>query len=136
MIDFIFSEEQYQQLKEAYNHAFFASNLQDLINIKSLLNAAERVCFYLPQTLRKIVQSNLSITSRLLNIIILNPCKQSTKISPHNNPFYLINLLCTISQQLTTSAPKSPYQIIYLKANNLILNCINEISNYFFKKTL
>lgn len=135
MIDFIFSEEQYSQLKKAYNDALFANKHHNLVDTKSLIYAAEQFCFYLPSPLRKILKNNLNTADRLLNIIIIGRAKQPTKTMPNNNPFYLINLLCTISQQLTTNAPKSPYQIIYLKANNLILNCIDEISNYFFKKT-
>ena len=61
MIDFIFSEEQYRQLKEAYNRVLFANNRQDLIDVKSLVYTAEQSCFRLPTPLRKVVKNNLNI---------------------------------------------------------------------------
>jgi hypothetical protein len=132
MIDFIFSEEQYQQLKQAYNEVIFINNQQSLIDAKSLIYILEQNIFRLPPTLHRKIKNNLNIVGRLLNIIIINS-PPSLKIKPYSNPLYFIKLLSNTSQQLTSNLPKSPYQIICLKANNLILNCIEAICDYFLK---
>ena len=53
-----------------------------------------------------------------------------------NNPFSLLNFLCNISKTLTSISIKSPYQIMYLKSNSFILDCIVKISNYFETKNI
>ena len=136
MDNFIFTEQQYLQLKNAYEHFMGISPETILSDISSLISLLEYNNFNLPLILQNKVLNNLSTAYEIISVVFNDkPTHQQIQMH-HQNPFNLIKPLCQISINLTKYEFKSPYQIILLKANNFILKCIDIVCDYFSNKPL
>lgn len=132
MNDFILSDYQYANLKSEYDKQITTDPTAPISLLNSIIKSLENNGFLMPINLQKIILSNLLQAQQLLQI--LNSTNKHSSIQLKNNPFSLIYHLSILSNQLTSHPFKSAYQLIYLKANNLIIKSISQVCGYFIKK--
>ena len=132
-IDFIFDENDYRHLKKEYdkNLAIDANIAYDLNRLTLTLESNN---FQMPIMLQNDILNTLSQALDILNI--LHPGVKGHPQHLNNNIFEFINVLSQISIKLNSHSIKSAYQILYLKTNDLLLDCINKISKHFSNKKL
>ena len=131
-IDFIFNNNQYNKLKQEYDKFLNPKTEFCISALTSIINKLHINSFQLPLNLQNQILDKLLRAQEILNIIHLT--HPSSQIKFLNNPFNLIYNLITLSIQLNSYSFKSPYQILYLKSNDLISQSIQQISNYFMNK--
>lgn len=133
-IDFVFNDNQYQQLRNEYQKTLTPTTKTHITLLNNIIETLKCNNFQMPLSLQNQILSNLSNAKQILEI--LNTTSTPTIPINPNNPFALIAHLSQLSKQLNSYTLKSAYQIISLKSNDLILKSINEISNYFANKNL
>lgn len=132
MSNLIFSDEQYSQLQQAYSHTLSVQNPDIIYKLTNLINNLKIQSFNLPLNTQNKVLNKLERASELLHIIYKSFKFKTTQIK--NNTFELILNLCYLSQFLTQHPFNGPYQTIYFKSNQLIMDSILEIVKYFSSK--
>ena len=130
--NFIFNLNQYNKLQQGYNKALTPNNFS-LSILNSLIKSLENNNFQLPLNLQNSILNTLLSAKEILNLLHKETSYKSSNLQ--NNPFNLIYNLSIISINLNSHTLKSAYQILYLKANNLILEAIKQISNHFSNKS-
>jgi hypothetical protein len=133
-IDFIFTNEQYAKLKQEYNNLLTPSTQSCISTLISIVNKLHINSFGLSLSIQNQIINKLSQALQILNI--LHTSNPPSKTNLINNPFSLIYNLANLSIQLNTHILKSPYQMLCLKANDLILQSIQQIANYFINKNI
>lgn len=134
MDDFILNEEQYLELKNKYDELLIPKPNFSINELNQLILCLQNNNLKMPLSLQNKIYSQLLQAKEILNIVYTNqPTGTHSEI---NNIFKLIHHLCSISKELTANTLKSPHQILQLKANNLILECLVEISKYFSDKKI
>ena len=130
--NFIFNLNQYNKLQQGYNKVLTPNNFSISI-LNSLIKSLENNNFQLPLNLQNSILNTLLSAKEILNLLHKETSYKSSNLQ--NNPFNLIYNLSIISINLNSHTLKSAYQILYLKANNLILEAIKQISNHFSNKS-
>lgn len=130
--NFIFNLNQYNKLQQGYNKVLTPNNFS-LSILNSLIKSLENNNFQLPLNLQNSILNTLLSAKEILNLLHKETSYKSSNLQ--NNPFNLIYNLSIISINLNSHTLKSAYQILYLKANNLILEAIKQISNHFSNKS-
>ena len=134
MDNLVFSEAQYKQLQQEYSKQIPAFCTDPLNKLNSIISVLKINNFQLPLELQNNSINKLSQAKELLNI--LNSSDNYNNINLSNNPFCIISYLTEISIDLNKYNLKNIYQIICIKSNSLILETINQISNYFKNKNI
>ena len=133
-LDFIFDKNEYKLLKNAYDKKI-APHPEDIINkINNLIESLKNNSFQMPLYLQNDILNNLLQVQNILYILHKQDPNQSQPIK--NSLFDFMYNISNISMLLNSHIIKSPYQVLYLKANNLLLQCLNKILKYFTEKTL
>lgn len=133
MDDFIFNNFNYEQLQKGYNKQLKADDFC-INHLNSLIKVLENSHFQMPLSLQNTILNTLLNAQQILDILYKN--HSYSNLTLQNNPFELIKHLNEISLTLNSHTLKSVYQILYLKSNNLILEAIKQISNYFSSKKI
>ena len=133
-IDFVFSEAEYDKLNREYSKQFVPDVSRPISYLNGLIEQVEKNSFQMPLTLQNKILNNLLSAKQILNILHRNNAIKSFTVQ--NNPFALIEQLSTLTLELNHFTLKSPYQILSLKAVNILLEAIKQISNYFSNKKL
>ncbi|MBQ7880412.1 MAG: hypothetical protein IJ358_01025 [Clostridia bacterium] len=132
--DFVLTNEEYGQLNNEYHKILNTQPHFDTTQLNTLIKVVQNNNFQMPLTLQNQILDLLLNAKQILDIITQNNNIANTNLS--NNPFQLIQNLSQISYQLNSFTFKNAYQILYSKANNLIIKTINLISEYFSNKNL
>ena len=132
--DYIFTQEQYEQLNQAYSKKLHQSTSSISIDLNSVVTTLEKHAFNLPTKLQAKIQNNLLQAKEILHLVYIADSTQTITIN--NNPFHLISILASISNKLNSYTIKSPYQTLFLKANELIISSIELIANNFENKLI
>lgn len=132
--DCVLSNEQYDKLNEAYSASLHEKTSGILIDIESFIHTLEQNGFGLPRKLQAEILSHLTHAKQILNLLHDQPFHKTELFE--TNPFHLIALLTELSIKLNSHTLKSAYQILFIKTNNIILECIKIISAHFSNKTL
>jgi len=134
MDNLVFSETQYKKLQQEYSKQIPTFCPKSINKLNSIISSLKINGFQLPIELQNNSLNKLAQAKELLNILhISNTCND---ISLSDNPFDIISSLSEISIDLNRYNLKNIYQIICIKSNNLILETINQISNYFKNKNI
>lgn len=126
--DFLLSEHEYQTIQQEYKKHSTPSTPECLKLLYIVILNLRKHGFNLPTQLKKYLLNDLFQSYHILKILYCNQIK--TQQSLNNNPITLIYSLTTISLQLNKISLKTPYQILHIKANNIVLNTIKKISNH------
>lgn len=131
--DCILTSEQYQKLAKEYSQLFKTEPHTAFSLLCNIIKKIEVDSFKLPLALQNSIANKLLLSRKILQT--LTTSKPTIDVRQlKNNPFNLIIYLSTISKHLTSHNIKSPHLTISLKANKLILDCIEEICMYFAGK--
>ena len=130
----LFSDAEYEALKSAYNNILHSNSAECLSYLNGILKVLENNNFQMPLTLQNEILADLSQAKQILGILCVdNVC---SNLNLNGNIFTLLFYLSHLSSLLNSHTIKSANQILHLKTNNLIINCINKISKYFKNKNL
>lgn len=132
--DYIFTPEQYEQLNQAYSKKLYQNTSSISIDLNSVVTTLEKHGFNLPAKLQTKIQNNLLQAKEILHLVYIADSTHSITIN--NNPFQLISILASISNRLNSYTIKSTYQVLFLKANELIISSIEIIANNFANKSI
>lgn len=132
-MDYILDNKQYEKLNKAYQ-SILNTDIANIIKLLGvLISSLKNNNFTLPRLLHREIFDNLVQVKQMLNVLYIDNTNHHPSIISHN-PFNLIFHLCEISQQLNSHTIKSAYQILYLKSNLILINCIKKICEYFSNK--
>ncbi len=136
-IDYIFTDKQYDILKKEYEKTFSPQNEIFLSKLNNVISLVENQGFNMSISFQNKILSMLNNAKQILSITTNSSEDiffENTSIK--NSPFELIKILSNLSKEINSYEIKNSYKIIYLKINNLLLEIIYEISNYFANKKL
>ena len=131
-MDFIFSNKEYTQLKNEYNNLLTHKTNNYIYLINDIIFNLNHTHFQMPPALKNRLLCKLFQAQNILDILFKS--SKNKQLNTPTNPFGLINQLSILSKLLNSHSFKSPFQTLCLKCNNLLLTCIEEISNYFMNK--
>lgn len=121
----------YQQMQREYSKILTPEINKYLDNLNLIIYSLEINGFNMSLLMQNQIYSTLLEVKQILNTLSINKPSIKQKQIIKNNPIILLLNLNKLSQQLNQHALKSPFYLILNKANNLILNCIDKILNYF-----
>lgn len=121
----------YQQMQREYSKVLTPEINKYLDNLNLIIYSLEINGFNMSLLMQNQIYSTLLEVKQILNTLSINKPSIKQKQIIKNNPIILLLNLNKLSQQLNQHALKSPFYLVLNKANNLILNCIDKILNYF-----
>jgi len=131
--DNILTDEQYSTLQQEYYKVSHPQNNCCLDLLNSIIATLETNGFMMPLKIQNQILNTLYGAQQILSILYNNFSFKPLNTS--NNPFQLIYHLSQLSNLLTNIHKfKSPYYILNIKANQYIIKCISDISQYFIAK--
>ena len=127
--DFILSDEQYSKLQNEYNSSLKSTTEFCVRHLNSIISTLQINGFKMPITFQNKILTQLIESQQILNIIFIDT--YTTPLNLNNNPLKLLYELALLSSNLNSYSIKSPYQILFLKTNALIIDCIMQILKQF-----
>ena len=121
--DFIFTQEQYDQLQQAYSRALSPNIELSQSILNGIIHMLQHTSFMLPLHLQNEIIRDISQAKQILDILQHSQSRKSNIIGS-SSPFILIYTLAQLSKILNKQSLKSPYQILCIKSNELILSAV------------